>query len=110
MKPTEKKIIGRVHEQQLLASICTSNGSDLLAVTGRRRIGKTYLVRTYFQEKLHFDFSGVINADWDQQLQSFHYALGMREKQSANRTKPANWLEAFHQLTLYLDSLKTNEK
>ncbi|HLP53778.1 MAG TPA: ATP-binding protein [Fluviicola sp.] len=110
MKPTEKKIIGRVHEQQLLASICTSNGSDLLAVTGRRRIGKTYLVRTYFQEKLHFDFSGVINADWDQQLQSFHYALGMREKQSANRTKPANWLEAFHQLTLYLDSLKTTEK
>ena len=65
MKPVPKKIIGRAHEQKLLADICASKESDLLAITGRRRVGKTYLIRTYFQQHLHFEFSGVINAGWE---------------------------------------------
>ena len=110
MKPVPKKIIGRAHEQQLLSAICASKDSDLLAITGRRRIGKTYLIRTYFQQQLHFEFSGVINAGWETQLQNFDYALRRHEKPSAKRSKPANWLEAFHQLTVYLDTIKTSEK
>ena len=44
------------------------------------------------------------------QLQNFDYALRRHEKKSTKRNKPANWLEAFYQLTVYLDSIKTNEK
>lgn len=43
------KIIGREQEQRVLASICEEEEARLVAVYGRRRVGKTYLVKNYFK-------------------------------------------------------------
>lgn len=103
-----KEIIGRVDEQAILKQITSSNQADLLAITGRRRVGKTYLVKSYFHNKLDFEFSGILNATTEQQLQSFSYCL------SKNNTKkqinPNNWLEAFHLLSKKLNRIQKSRK
>ena len=110
LKTMERIIIGREGEQKSLTETVASTGADMLAVTGRRRVGKTYLIKTFFENKLHFEFSGILNADNEQQLQSFALAL---TKQSGKRTvkaAPENWMEAFSQLADYLDSLTKVKK
>jgi len=106
----EKIIIGREQEKQLLNEIYLADRSDLVAITGRRRIGKTYLIRTYFSEQISLDFSGVLNAGFAEQLQNFDFALRSKEKKTSKRKTPENWMEAFHQLTVYLDTLKSAKK
>jgi uncharacterized protein len=106
----EKVIIGREEEQRMLTEIIAANGADMLAVTGRRRVGKTYLIKTFFENQMHFEFSGILNADNEQQLQSFAIALAKQSGKSTAKAIPANWLEAFRQLADYLDSLKRVKK
>lgn len=105
-----KIIIGRNEEQQMLAEMIADNGADMLAITGRRRVGKTYLVRTYFNKKIHFEFSGVLNASLQDQLQSFAMALAGKGKNKKKMVVPGNWLEAFELLTQHLDKQKSAEK
>ena len=49
-----RKIIGRKKELEQLSSVFHSNKAELVAVYGRRRIGKTFLVKEFFNEK--FDY------------------------------------------------------
>ncbi|MBS1512511.1 MAG: AAA family ATPase [Bacteroidetes bacterium] len=107
---TNRIIIGRNEERQALAEMEAANGADMLAITGRRRVGKTYLVRTYFGRRLHFEFSGVLNADNGQQLQGFSIALTRFSGKRKAMAVPGNWMDAFHALTEYLDSLKKEKK
>ncbi len=106
----KKIIIGREEEQQMLAEMMAATGADMLAITGRRRVGKTFLVRTYFDAKIHFEFSGVLNASLEDQLQSFAMALAGKIKGRKKLLVPGNWLEAFEQLTKLLDTQKSNQK
>ena len=105
------KIVGRQEERQMLADIYDTPGADLVAITGRRRVGKTYLVRNYFNTQLHFELNGILNASLQQQLQNFDIAL---EKFAGNKffTKlpVTNWLAGFKLLTKYLESIRTNKK
>jgi len=107
----EKKIIiGRKHEQQQLQDSYQSSGSDLITVTGRRRIGKTYLVRSYFHGRMDFELSGILNGDLKEQLQNFDFILRSRERKTSKRKAPETWLEAFQQLSKHLDSARNNKK
>lgn len=104
-------IIGREDEQEMLAEILYRNGADMLAVTGRRRVGKTYLIRTYFAGKISFELSGILNATMQQQLQNFEISMGRFAKRALLKRLPAlNWLEAFQQLSQQLDALKSKQK
>lgn len=105
----KKIIIGREEEQKMLAEIALANAADMLAITGRRRVGKTYLIKTFFENHMHFEFSGILNAGTDQQLQSFAIALAKQSKKRVSKNVPKNWMEAFHQLANYLDSLNTKK-
>ncbi len=51
-------IIGREYEQKIHADICEEQEARLVAVYGRRRVGKTYLVKHFFNEKYDFFFTG----------------------------------------------------
>ena len=64
-------IIGRKEEQIVLAKILASPEAELVAVTGRRRIGKTFLVTTVYEKHLVFDMIGVQNGLLEAQLQNF---------------------------------------
>lgn len=55
----EPFIIGREEEKLLLERILANSKTDLVAVYGRRRIGKTYLFRTCLQKHIVLEYSGI---------------------------------------------------
>lgn len=66
-----KKIIGREWEQKVLAEAVDSNRPEFVAVYGRRRIGKTYLVRNFFHGEFDFYMTGSFNASMKTNLRIF---------------------------------------
>ena len=53
------KIIGRKQECSILKSCYESEKAELVAVYGRRRVGKTYLVKNYFKDEFAFYITGI---------------------------------------------------
>ena len=88
-----EQIIGRKKEIELLTEYYHSGKAEFVAVYGRRRIGKTYLVRNLFRDKFAFDMSGSIEAPAEAQLSNFGFAL--REYGDFKQPIPTNWTEAF---------------
>lgn len=106
----QSTIIGRQEEQLILADIYNSKGADMLAITGRRRVGKTFLIRTYFHNKIHFELNGILHATLAQQLQHFDMAFAKSKPGKRKTLSTPNWLNAFEQLAKHLDSLRTKKK
>lgn len=95
-------IIGRTEEKQEFKRIRNSHRSEFVAVYGRRRIGKTYLIRNIFNNRFDFYFTGLANAGQKQQLENFHTAMGTYFRGSRKRHVPGSWYEAFQQLATAL--------
>jgi hypothetical protein len=104
-----EEIIGRVQEKDLLRKIEKSADAELVAVYGRRRVGKTFLIRNGFCKALSFEFSGIHNASLAQQLENFSIAL-TRSAGGLPVAKPESWLRAFEMLKQYLSPLLTKGK
>lgn len=97
-------IVGRVYEQKLIRDYWNSGKSELVAVYGRRRVGKTYLVKKCFGEKFDFWFTGMYETPRSVQLYQFSCEL---ERYSGKKVGPLkSWLDAFSALRNYLLSLK----
>ena len=97
-------IIGRIEEMQRLTDYINSDKAEFLVVYGRRRVGKTFLIRQFFNEKFTFYFSGAENASKKQQLFNFTTALN---KCSGMEFPPVDsWQKAFVQLENYLQNVK----
>lgn len=97
-------IIGRLREQNLIKEYMESGKAELIAVYGRRRVGKTFLIRSYFNDAFDFYFTGSFDTPKSTQLRLFQ---GELERYSGiKRKRPADWFEAFEQLRDYLSSLK----
>lgn len=89
------QLIGRENEQGLLKKYIDSNRSEFIAVYGRRRVGKTFLVTETFKDALSFDMTGVIDGDKEDQMVSFNIAL----KESGYEGKRVtDWYGAFEAL------------
>lgn len=101
-------IVGRIEEKNILGNALRSNEAELIAVYGRRRVGKTYLIRKFFQKELIFEFSGVHNASLKDQLLNFSYVLGRQMK--THVAAPASWTEAFLMLINYAEPLLKKNK
>ncbi len=101
-------IIGRKQEQSELKRSFESPTSEFVSLYGRRRVGKTFLVRQYFENKFAFTLTGLANANMKSQLQNFQFS--MRDAGDTNAIVPANWLEAFQQLKAYLEKLTDTKK
>jgi uncharacterized protein len=102
------EIFGREKEIVLFEAALTSAQSEFIAVTGRRRIGKTFLIKTFFQAELCFHFTGVQNQPMKVQLSTFANELGLRQKRRMSTAK--DWIEAFSLLRDYVETLETNTK
>lgn len=105
----EKVLIGRKKEIQKLDAAISSKKSEFLAVYGRRRVGKTFLIREYFQYTFDFQISGLANADTTQQLFNFDSALARQSKLVYDRPS-ANWLIAFQRLIEHLENIPGKAK
>ena len=100
-------IIGRKEEQQILHSAVQSENSEFVAVYGRRRVGKTYLIRETFGYKFTFQHTGLAKGNTKEQL--FSFAISLRDAGYDDCPIPKSWLEAFSQLSTYLKN-STDEK
>jgi uncharacterized protein len=95
-----ERIVGRELEKTILMDILKSRDPELIAVYGRRRVGKTFLIRNSFEKQLAFEFSGIHNASLQQQLGNFHAAFS--KAAGLKIAKPSGWSQAFGILTDYL--------
>lgn len=104
------EIIGRKKEIETLQDCLSSASSRLIAVYGRRRIGKTYLIRKYFAPHLIFDITGLHHGLLTDQLTHFKNTLQKAGHKDAIET-PQSWLSAFYMLESYIDAQpKKNKK
>lgn len=86
-------IIGRKRDIAELIRAYNSGRPEFIAIYGRRRVGKTYLVRQVFKDKFTFTYSGVPKVSTKEQLRRFHKAL-MRQGMKKTAV-PENWFDAF---------------
>ncbi|HET7118213.1 MAG TPA: ATP-binding protein [Hanamia sp.] len=103
------KLIGRKKEQSLLNQLKESGKSSFLAIYGRRRVGKTFLIRQAFNNQFDFSITGMANVNMQQQLANFHAALNKYDPLSTGKEIADNWLTAFQQLTEILEAKKQNQ-
>ena len=104
-----EKLVGRRVEQHIFAALLKSGRAELVAVYGRRRVGKTFLIRTYFRAHLVFEFTGIHEASLKDQLRNFTITLQHAMKSPIPMAVPADWQQAFTYLDQYLNGLTTNK-
>ena len=100
-------LIGRKVEQQILRQRIESNAPELIAIYGRRRVGKTFLVRRYFKDSFSFYSTGIYQGTKKEQLKEFNRQLEHYSKRPWKIAR--NWFDAFAQLREYLESLSGNK-
>lgn len=101
-------MIGRKKEQQSLLAMEKSARSEFVAVYGRRRVGKTFLVRETFSDRLAFSHSGVENVGMAEQLRAFRSSLKEYGWKGAGRIK--DWFDAFDALKDVVKSSTAEKK
>ena len=89
-------LIGREKEQGVLAEAFQADESRFVAVYGRRRVGKTYLIRESMGSRFTFQHTGYYGGKLMDEL--FEFCASLREYGLKDFAKPRNWLEAFELL------------
>lgn len=110
-------MVGREKQIRDLEQLYNSEEAQFVAVYGRRRVGKTFLIDETFRNRITFKHAGLSPVEMAEdesdrptraQLQSFYYSLlkaGMKKSHI-----PENWLEAFFMLEMYLEEIDDGSK
>lgn len=103
-------MIGRKVEKELLNKLYYSDKSQFVAVYGRRRVGKTFLINEIFKDRITFKHSGLSPIEnhgktslLELQLKHFYNSLllaGMKKSSC-----PKDWMDAFLMLEQFLMSI-----
>lgn len=104
-------IIGRKKELKILAEALSSNSAEFIAIYGRRRVGKTYLIKNYFgrQNGIFFELTG--NEDtMKNQLKNFSVSLSKAFFNGAEMAVQSSWMDAFQQLSKAIDNVAKNKR
>lgn len=103
--------VGRTKEMAVLQDALKSERSEMIAVIGRRRVGKTHLIRHVFGETLDFEMTGMQHTTRSLQLENFANKLPMVAYPARLRIiPPDNWLEAFNMLQSYMEIFKKDKR
>lgn len=105
-----ENLVGRDTEKGLLINALDSNEAELVAMLGRRRVGKTFLIRQVYKDNMVFEFSGVHEATLRRQLINFSQTMKAATQSTVDITPPSTWIEALHSLQQYLVPLLSNRK
>lgn len=95
----KKSFVGREEEKEILESALLSDSPEMVAVIGRRRVGKTFLVKSVYEGKIDFDMTGIQHGTRQEQLRNFMIQLEKYFKPRLPYSMPNDWLEAFHLLS-----------
>lgn len=104
------EIIGRKEEIEIMESYLMDDKPHLLAVIGRRRVGKTFLIREVYKENTVFEMTGLQNADKNTQLINFTLQMNQYFQKEEQHDIPEDWLRAFNLLNKVIGKLKSSEK
>jgi uncharacterized protein len=99
------KLIGREQETAKLDSMLASGNAEFLAVYGRRRVGKTFLIRQHLKDTIVFDFTGTRDGAKEEQLKNFFAEYLKRTNGKKETQPPLTWQDAFRYLAHYLKTL-----
>lgn len=103
-------IIGRKSELQLLETCLSSAQAELIAIYGRRRIGKTFLIRNFFKDQgTYFEVTGLKDGKLSDQLQNFARGLQQVFPQKVPLLTFPNWNYSFELLTAEIKRLPKNK-
>lgn len=105
-----QNIVGREFESGIFREALESPNPEFIAVYGRRRIGKTFLIREFFDSGLDFEITGIHNGTLSDQLENFADALGESIGLGVQPKTPSSWKEAFKLLENYLESFPGRKK
>ena len=94
----KNQLIGREKEKEILLKVLETSEAELVAVLGRRRVGKTFLIRSVYDSLIRFEITGLQNVTVKKQLNNFHIHLRNAFGENVPKEKPTDWLEAFQQL------------
>ena len=100
-------MVGRLEEIKTLDEVLSRKEGQFVAVYGRRRIGKTYLIRQYFKGKFTFYHTGESNVGFRDQLIGFRDSLRDYGHQCQ---LPKTWREAFRELRSLIEASKDEKK
>jgi uncharacterized protein len=101
-------MIGRIEQIKTLNELLKSLQSEFVAVTGRRRVGKTFLIDTAYEKEICFRMSGIQDGSMSKQLANFMTKLA--EVSKKKYPSVANWQDAFQYLKLYCKSINRKSK
>jgi len=101
-------IIGREEEIKILDNTLQSKKAEFLAVYGRRRVGKTYLIYEHLKNEMVFSFSGSFEQPAKTQIDNFFREYLRLTNGKKETITPKNWNEAFSYLTDYLYEIKSS--
>jgi AAA+ ATPase superfamily predicted ATPase len=108
-------IVGRKQEIEELERLYGSNRAEFVAIYGRRRVGKTFLIKQTFKDRFTFQHTGVSPVDQQDeknrmktQLESFFYS--MLNQGLEGYKQPKTWMEAFFLLTQLLQKLDNGQR
>ena len=107
MRMLESRFVGRENEIREIEKCYNSGRSEFVAVYGRRRVGKTFLVRSLFSTEFSFYASGILCGTMKDELSVFYDALceyGYKGK------APKDWIEAFTALNSLIQQKPTNRR
>ena len=102
-------MIGRKKEITRIKTLLASPRSEFLALTGRRRVGKTFLIDTLLKDHYCFSMTGIQNGNTQTQLVNFSVKLAEYAGYAAPKV-PENWQMAFLAFKNYLKTLDQNKK
>ena len=95
-------MIGRINEKEILGKCNNSGRPEFIVVYGRRRVGKTFLIKEYFNERFSFYATGINSQNVRGQLKAFNISL--REYGCSDTSIPKDWFEAFMRLKKVLEA------
>ncbi len=100
-------IVGRKNEIEILKRTVLDDDSHFVAVYGRRRIGKTFLIREVFNYRFTFQHAGISDGGLDEQIFAFESSI---KEAGGQYNKRKNWLEAFEDLKDIIRSSQEKKK
>ena len=109
------KIIARKREQQELEKLYYDGRPEFVVVYGRRRVGKTFLIREYFRDRLSFYHTALspyddIEAESALERQLFNFHSSLLKYGGEDFIPPVNWMEAFERLEALLEKNRTGRR
>ncbi len=102
-------LIGRKSEQMQLQRCLDSGRSEFVVIYGRRRVGKTFLVRQFFKNNFTFSYVGAHNFSQREQLANFARAIKEYGKMLVTPTF-GSWIDAFESLKELIKALPAEER